>query len=70
MIMVMMVLSVEVENDRQVKKDGSNVGSSGGNFGFNGGVVGVKLDWSNTSSRKIEFLYDNGGYVKCRRTNI
>ena len=24
------------------------------------GVVGVKLDWSNTSSRKIEFLYDNG----------
>ena len=51
--------SVEVENDRQVKKDGSNVGSSGGNFA-NGGVVGVKLDWSNTSSRKIEFLYENG----------
>tara|TARA_B100000287_G_scaffold399906_1_gene418655 strand:- start:294 stop:944 length:651 start_codon:yes stop_codon:yes gene_type:complete len=50
---------VEVENDRQVKKDGSNVGSSGGNFA-NGGVVSVKLDWSNTSSRKIEFLYDNG----------
>jgi len=51
--------SVEVENDRQVKKDSSNVGSSGGNFA-NGGIIGVKLDWSNTASRKVEFLYNNG----------
>ena len=51
--------SIEVENDRQVKKDGSNVGSSGGNFD-NGGVISVKLDWSDTTDRKVEFLYDNG----------
>ena len=53
--------SVEAENDRQVKKDSSNVGSSGGNFA-NGGIVGVKLDWSNTASRKITFLYNNGAF--------
>ena len=51
--------SIEVENDRQVKKDSSNVGSSGGNFA-NGGVISVKLDWSDTTDRKVEFLYDNG----------
>jgi len=51
--------SIEVENDRQVKKDSSNVGNSGGNFA-NGGIISIKLDWSNTAARKVEFLYDNG----------
>ena len=61
--------SIEVENDRQVKKDSSNEGSSGGNFA-NGAIIGIKLDWSNTASRKVTFLYNNGAMSDAGETTF
>ena len=50
--------SVELESDGQIKKDGSNVGSATGGFSA-GDIFGIRLDWTNTSSRKISFYKNN-----------
>ena len=50
--------SVELESDGQIKKDSSNVGSATGGFSA-GDIFGIRLDWTNTSSRKISFYKNN-----------
>ena len=59
--------SVEIESDGQIKKDGSNQGSTDTAFS-NGMVVGVILDWSNTSSRKITFETNNSAHSEGQQT--
>ena len=50
--------SVEIESDGQIKKDSGNVGSATGGFSA-GDIIGIRLDWTNTSSRKISFYKNN-----------
>ena len=59
--------SIEIENDGQIKKDGSNQGSTDTAFS-NGMVVGVIIDWSNTSSRKITFETNNSAHSEGQQT--
>ena len=58
--------SVEFESDGQIKKDGSNVGSATGGFS-DGDIIGIRLDWSNTASRKISF-YKNNSLITGQQT--
>jgi hypothetical protein len=50
--------SIEVESDGQIKKDSGNEGSATGGFS-DGDIIGIRLDWSNTASRKISFYKNN-----------
>ena len=50
--------SIEVESDGQIKKDSGNEGSATGAFS-DGDIIGIRLDWSNTASRKISFYKNN-----------
>jgi len=59
--------SIEIENDGQIKKNSSNVGSTDTAFS-NGMVVGVLLDWSNTASRKISFETNNSAHSEGQQT--
>ena len=59
--------SIEIENDGQIKKDSSNVGSTDTAFS-NGMVVGVILDWSNPASRKITFETNNSAHSEGQQT--
>ena len=58
--------SIEQENDGQIKKDGSNVGSTDTAFG-NGNVIGILLDWS-TATRKIIFEHNNSAHSEGEQT--
>ena len=50
--------SIEVESDGQIKKDSGNEGSATGGFSA-GDIFGIRLDWTNSSSRKISFYKNN-----------
>ena len=60
--------SIEIENDGQIKKNGSNQGSTDTAFS-NGMVVGVLLDWSGApSDRKITFETNNSAHSEGQQT--